>query len=144
MAASKKTDPKETLIHGIEPYVVKKGEEYMNPKQHEHFRNILTAWRQELLDEVSRTVHSMQDETENHPDPNDRASQETDISLELRSRDRERKLIKKIDESLEFIETSESNPWKRDLRPPCVLTARHWMKYAKNNAHDGQTEAHSV
>jgi DnaK suppressor protein len=107
MAARKKTDPTETFIHGIEPYTEKKGEEYMNPKQHTHFRNILTAWRQELLDEVSRTVHSMQDETENHPDPNDRASQETDISLELRSRDRERKLIKKIDESLDFIETSD-------------------------------------
>lgn len=107
MAASKKTDQEDTLIHGIEPYVAKKGEEYMNPKQHEHFRKILSAWRQELLDEVSRTVHSMQDETENHPDPNDRASQETDISLELRSRDRERKLIKKIDESIDLIETSD-------------------------------------
>jgi len=107
MAASKKTDQEDTLIHGIEPYVTKKGEEYMNPKQHEHFRSILSAWRQELLDEVSRTVHSMQDETENHPDPNDRASQETDISLELRSRDRERKLIKKIDESIDLIETSD-------------------------------------
>jgi len=107
MAASKKTDPKDTLIHGIDPYVAKAREKYMNTKQHEHFRKILTAWRQELLDEVSRTVHSMQDETENHPDPNDRASQETDISLELRSRDRERKLIKKIDESLDFIETSD-------------------------------------
>jgi len=107
MPASKKTDQKDTLIHGIEPYVAKKREVYMNPEQHDHFRNILTAWRQELLDEVLRTVHSMQDETENHPDPNDRASQETDISLELRSRDRERKLIKKIDESIDFIETSD-------------------------------------
>ena len=62
MAASKKTDHEDTLIHGIEPYTAKKGEEYMNPKQHEHFRNILTAWRQEQLDEVSRNVHSMQDE----------------------------------------------------------------------------------
>jgi len=56
----------------------------------DHFRAILNAWRQELLDEVSRTVHTMQDETANHPDPNDRASQETDMALELRSRDRER------------------------------------------------------
>jgi len=48
MAASKKTDQEDTLIHGIEPYVAKKGEEYMNPKQHEHFRSILSAWRQEL------------------------------------------------------------------------------------------------
>jgi DnaK suppressor protein len=107
MPASKKTVQDSSLIHGIKPYKVKKGEEYMNAKQHEHFRSILLSWRQELLNEVARTVHSMQDETENHPDPNDRASQETDISLELRSRDRERKLIKKIDESLDDIETGD-------------------------------------
>ena len=80
MPASKKKDPTDTLIHGIEPYVAKKGEDYMSPRQHEHFRNNRNARRQELLDEVSRTVHSLQDETENHPDPNDRASQETDSS----------------------------------------------------------------
>jgi len=105
---AKKSEPNSNnLIHGITPYKAKKGEEYMNPKQHEHFRDILKAWRQELLDEVTRTVHSMQDETENHPDPNDRASQETDISLELRNRDRERKLIRKIDDSLDAIETGD-------------------------------------
>ncbi|RTZ59840.1 MAG: RNA polymerase-binding protein DksA, partial [Gammaproteobacteria bacterium] len=70
-------------------------------------RTILLAWRDELADEISRTVHSMQDETENHPDPNDRASQESEMSLELRSRDRERKLIKKINEALELIEQDE-------------------------------------
>jgi DnaK suppressor protein len=107
MPASKKTEQVEGLIHGIKPYQAKKNEQYMNAQQHEHFRNILTAWRKELLDEVARTVHSMQDETENHPDPNDRASQETDISLELRSRDRERKLIKKIDEALDLVETGD-------------------------------------
>jgi len=107
MPASKKTDQISTLIHGVKPYKTRKGEKYMNAKQHEHFRNVLTSWRQELLDEVTRTVHSMQDETENHPDPNDRASQETDISLELRNRDRERKLIKKIDESIDTIETGD-------------------------------------
>jgi DnaK suppressor protein len=107
MPASKKTDQPVSLIHGIKPYKMKKGEEYMNSRMREHFRDILTAWRQELLDEVARTVHSMQDETENHPDPNDRASQETDISLELRNRDRERKLIKKIDESIDTIETGD-------------------------------------
>ncbi|HEX9628350.1 MAG TPA: RNA polymerase-binding protein DksA [Acidiferrobacterales bacterium] len=107
MAVSKKKDSTSTLIHGIKPYVEKKGEKYMNKKQLDHFRAILLAWKQELLDEVSRTVHSMQDETANHPDPNDRASQETDMSLELRSRDRERKLIKKIEEAIGKIDNND-------------------------------------
>jgi DnaK suppressor protein len=107
MAVSKKKDSTSSLIHGIKPYVEKKGEKYMNKKQLEHFRAILLAWKQELLDEVSRTVHSMQDETANHPDPNDRASQETDMSLELRSRDRERKLIKKIEEAIAKIDSND-------------------------------------
>lgn len=95
------------LLHGIKPYVVKKGEEYMNKKQLEHFRSILQAWKQELVEEIQRTVHNMQDETANHPDPNDRASQETDMSLELRSRERERKLIKKIDEAISRIDADD-------------------------------------
>ncbi len=109
MPASKKKDQAVTsvLIHGIKPYVEKKNEEYMGKKMLEHFRAILNAWRQELLEEVSRTVHTMQDETANHPDPNDRASQETDMSLELRSRDRERKLIKKIDEAIVKIDSND-------------------------------------
>jgi len=89
-------DNLDNLIHGIEPYVEKAKEKYMNPKQVEHFKSILLAWKQNLLDEVSKTIHLMQDENINHPDPNDRASQETDMSLELRNRDRERKLLKKI------------------------------------------------
>ncbi|MEK7758917.1 MAG: RNA polymerase-binding protein DksA [Pseudomonadota bacterium] len=109
MPASKKKDQAVTsvLIHGIKPYVEKKDEEYMSKKMLEHFRTILNAWKQELLEEVSRTVHSMQDETANHPDPNDRASQETDMSLELRSRDRERKLIKKIEEATAKIDSND-------------------------------------
>ena len=109
MPASKKKDQpvSSALIHGIKPYVEKKGEEYMSKKMLEHFHIILNAWKQELLDEVSRTVHTMQDETANHPDPNDRASQETDMSLELRSRDRERKLIKKIEEAIAKIDTGD-------------------------------------
>jgi DnaK suppressor protein len=109
MPVSKKKDPSApaTDIHGIKPYVQKKGEEYMSKEMHDHFRAILNAWRQELLDEVSRTVHTMQDETANHPDPNDRASQETDMALELRSRDRERKLIKKIEEAIQTLESGE-------------------------------------
>jgi len=106
MPASKKKELP-VLIHGVKPYVEKKGEKYMNKKQLEHFRAILMGWKNELLDEVSKTVHSMQDETVNHPDPTDRASQETDMSLELRSRDRERKLIKKIEEATAKIDSAD-------------------------------------
>jgi DnaK suppressor protein len=94
-------------VEGIKPYAPKKGEKYMNKKQLDHFRLVLNAWKKELEDEISRTVHQMRDEPENPPDPNDRASQETDMSLELRSRDRERKLIKKIDEALERVDNGE-------------------------------------
>lgn len=89
------------------PYKEKKGEEYMSEKQIEHFKNILTAWRSELMEEVDRTVHHMQDEAANHPDPADRATQEEEFSLELRARDRERKLIKKINESLTACDNGE-------------------------------------
>jgi DnaK suppressor protein len=87
-------------VSAIEPYVAEKGEEYMNAEQVEHFRNILLSWKRELMEEVDRTVHHMQDEAANFPDPNDRATQESEFSMELRARDRERKLIKKIDEAL--------------------------------------------
>lgn len=82
------------------PYVPTEGEEYMNEKQREHFRNILAQWKEDLMAEVDRTMHHMQDEAANFPDPNDRASQESEFSLELRTRDRERKLIRKIDQSI--------------------------------------------
>lgn len=107
MPVSKKKESLTALVHGIKPYVEKHGEEYMNKKQLEHFRSILLAWKQELIEEVSRTVHAMQDETANHPDPNDRASQETDMSIELRNRERERKLIKKIDEAIGRIDADD-------------------------------------
>ncbi len=94
-------------VPGIEPYVEKEGEEYMNENQVEHFRQILLAWKRELMEEVDRTVHHMQDEAANFPDPNDRATQESEFSMELRARDRERKLIKKIDESLLDLENNE-------------------------------------
>lgn len=90
----------DSLIHGIAPYKLKAREKYMNPKQLAHFRSILEAWKTNLLDEVSKTIHLMQDENINHPDPNDRASQEMDMSIELRNRDRERKLLKKIDSTI--------------------------------------------
>ena len=79
----------------------------MNEAQLEHFNKILKNWKAELMSEVDRTVHHMQDDAANFPDPNDRASQESEFSLELRTRDRERKLIKKIDESLELIESGD-------------------------------------
>ncbi|MHB1951455.1 MAG: RNA polymerase-binding protein DksA [Acidiferrobacteraceae bacterium] len=107
MPASKKKESSVDLVHGIKPYIARNDEEYMNKKQREHFRSILLAWKQELIEEVSRTVHAMQDETANHPDPNDRASQETDMSIELRNRERERKLIRKIDEALGRIEADD-------------------------------------
>ena len=89
------------------PYKLKKGEEYMNDSQLKHFRSILLAWKRNLMEEVDRTVGHMKDEATNFPDPNDRATQEEEFSLELRTRDRERKLIKKIDESLERIDDDE-------------------------------------
>ncbi len=92
----------ETSISTIEfkPYKPKRGEEYMNDKQVEHFRSILGSWKQQLMEEVDRTLHHMQDEAANFPDPNDRATQESEFTLELRTRDRERKLIRKIDEAI--------------------------------------------
>jgi DnaK suppressor protein len=89
------------------PYQPSEGEEYMSEGQIEHFRKILHQWKDELMREVDRTVHHMQDEAANFPDPNDRATQESEFSLELRTRDRERKLIKKIEESLENLERGE-------------------------------------
>ncbi len=91
----------------IKPYTPKKGEEYMNPKQLDHFRQILRALKGELSEGIDRTVHTMQDEATIFADPNDRASQESDMALELRNRDRERKLIKKIDETIGRIDAED-------------------------------------
>ena len=79
----------------------------MNPKQLMHFRKILESWKAELGEDIDRTVHTMQDEATVFADPNDRASQESDMALELRNRDRERKLIKKIDETIGKIESGD-------------------------------------
>lgn len=94
-------------LGNFEPYQVGKNEEYMNDKQKEHFKTLLRAWRKELMEEVDRTVSHMKDEAANFPDPADRASQEEEFSLELRTRDRERKLIKKIDSTIELIENDD-------------------------------------
>lgn len=94
-------------LNGFEPYQEKEGEEYMNENQREHFKNLLHTWKTELMEEVDRTVSHMQDEASNFPDPADRASQEEEFSLELRTRDRERKLIKKIDKTIEKIDADD-------------------------------------
>jgi DnaK suppressor protein len=94
-------------VPGIAPYREKRGEEYMNEEQIAHFRDILLTWKRELMEEVDRTVHHMQDDAANFPDPNDRATQESEFSMELRARDRERKLIKKIDESIRNLDNDE-------------------------------------
>ncbi|MCB1937741.1 MAG: RNA polymerase-binding protein DksA [Rhodocyclaceae bacterium] len=97
----------DTLHKQFPPYVLAKGEDYMSEKQLDHFREILSSLKNELMGDIERTVHTMQDEATVFADPNDRASQESDIALELRNRDRERKLIKKIDEALGRIASGE-------------------------------------
>ena len=94
-------------LAGVEPYQEKANEEYMEEPQKIHFKKILDAWRVQLREEVDRTVTYMQDEAANFPDPVDRAAQEEEFSLELRTRDRERKLIKKIEKTLQLIEEDE-------------------------------------
>ena len=118
-------------LHGIDPYKPARGEEYMSDGQLEHFHDILSSWKRELMFEVDRTVHHMQDEAANFPDPNDRATQESEFGLELRTRDRERKLLRKIDSALLRIddgsygfcdETGEEIGLKRlEARPVATL-----------------------
>ena len=88
----------------VKPYIAKRGEQYMGKQQLGHFQQILLNWKRDLMVEVDRTVTHMKDEAANFPDPNDRATQEEEFSLELRTRDRERKLIRKIDDALKRIE----------------------------------------
>ncbi|TDJ10917.1 MAG: RNA polymerase-binding protein DksA [Gammaproteobacteria bacterium] len=118
-------------IHGVGPYKSRRGEDYMGETQLGHFQDILAAWKEELIFEVDRTVHHMQDEAANFPDPNDRATQESEFGLELRTRDRERKLLRKIDSALIRIddgsygfcdETGEEIGLKRlEARPVATL-----------------------
>ena len=119
-------------IHGIAPYTPARGEEYMSDEQLKHFHNILSAWKKGLMFEVDRTVHHMQDEAANFPDPNDRATQESEFGLELRTRDRERKLLRKIESALGRVdegsygfcdETGEEIGLKRlEARPVATLS----------------------
>ncbi len=104
---ARKPKPATTEFKDFTPYKPKRGEVYMNEKQREHFKAILQNWKSELMQEVDRTVNHMKDEAANFPDPADRATQEEEFSLELRTRDRERKLIKKIDSTMERIEQDD-------------------------------------
>ena len=116
----------------VKPYVAKRGEQYMSKQQLTHFQQILSNWKRDLMEEVDRTVTHMKDEAANFPDPNDRATQEEELSLELRTRDRERKLIRKIDEAIKRIddgsygyclETGEEIGIKRlEARPVATLS----------------------
>lgn len=87
--------------HDFQPYELKAGEDYMSSDQREHFRAILVAWRDRLMQEVDQTVDHLKEEVGNHADPLDRANVEGDFALELRTRDRERKLIRKIEKSID-------------------------------------------
>ena len=119
-------------LASFKPYEPKRSEDYMSDAMLDHFRRILLAWKQELMEEVDRTVHHMKDEAANFPDPNDRATQESEFGLELRTRDRERKLLKKIEEALKRIEdgtygycleTGEEIGLRRlEARPVATLT----------------------
>lgn len=143
-------------IAGVEPYQEKPGEEYMNEAQLAHFKRILEAWRNQLRDEVDRTVSHMQDEAANFPDPVDRAAREEEFSTELRNRDRERKLIKKIEKTLKKLKTKTSataNPaawrsafavWKRVRQRICALTAKPRRKFAKNRWRANPLLPHSL
>jgi DnaK suppressor protein len=116
----------------VQPYVARRGEQYMSKEQLNHFRQILASWKQDLMMEVDRTVSHMKDEAANFPDPNDRATQEEEFSLELRTRDRERKLIRKIEEAIKrtedgsygyCLETGEQIGIKRlEARPVATLS----------------------
>lgn len=89
------------------PYQQKKGEEYMSEAMRAHFRNILLNWREQLMAEVDKTVDHMKDEAHNFADPNDRATQEEEFALTLRTRDRERKLIRKIGKTIDRIDADD-------------------------------------
>jgi DnaK suppressor protein len=115
-----------------EGYHPSDSEPFMNERQRDYFRRKLIAWKEEILREASETIQTLQSENDNHPDMADRASSETDRSIELRARDRQRKLISKIDSALARItdgsygyceETGEPISLRRlDARPIATLT----------------------
>ncbi len=107
--AKSKNSRLDTITHHstFTPYATQETEEYMNDGQLQHFQKILLNWKQQLMEEVDQTVHHMQNDAINYADPNDRATQEEEFGLELRARDRGRKLQKKIEEALDRIKHKE-------------------------------------
>ena len=99
--------PVDSPFKNFNPYKVKKNEVFMSDGQLDHFRQILLSWKQELMEEVDRTMNHMQEEAINYPDPTDRAAQEEEFSIELKTRDRERRLIKKIDQTIDRIDQED-------------------------------------
>ena len=134
-------------IYGVAPYKRKKNEEYMSDAQLEHFRSILENWKKQLMEEVDRTIDHLRDEAGNFPDANDRATQEADFGLELKTRDRERKLIRKIDAALERItqgsygycdKTGEEIGLDRlEARPIATLSVEAQERYEEVERHYG-------
>ncbi|KMK52440.1 molecular chaperone DnaK [[Actinobacillus] muris] len=100
MTVAKTTSLSLLTLAGVTPYQLGKDEEYMNEAQEAHFRKILKAWHAQIMEEAERTKSQMQDDITNFADPADRATQEEEFSLELRNRDRERKLLKRIEQTL--------------------------------------------
>ena len=97
----------DSVFKTFKPYRQQKGEPYMSTQQLQHFRKILLAWRLQLMEEVDRTVDHMKGGANQFPDPADRATQEEEFSLELRTRDRERKLIRKIDSTVDRLDQGD-------------------------------------
>ena len=106
-APNRTAAPAHSQFVNFTPYVPEDGEEYMSAEQVEHFRGMLEAWRTELMEQVDRTVNHLQDEASNFPDPVDRATQEEELGIELRTRDRERRLIRKISDALARIDRDD-------------------------------------
>ena len=113
-AATKKTAPKKSeryeesqFLASIKPYALKKNEKYMNAKQKQHFQDILTSWRKQLQIEQERTAVKIQKNASHFPDESDRATHEEEFTLELRTRERERKLLSKINESIDDVKSDD-------------------------------------
>ncbi len=142
-----KASASDGTIYGVLPYKPKKNEEYMSDGQLQHFRTILENWKHELMEEVDRTIHHLQDEAGNFPDANDRATQEAEFGLELKTRDRERKLIRKIDAALDrisdgsygYCEVSgeEIGLSRLEARPIATMCLEVQERYEKNERHFG-------
>ena len=115
--AAKKVAPKKTkkqdkyeeaqFLASIKPYVLKKNEKYMNAKQQKHFQDILGTWKEQLQIEQDRTADKIQQNVSHFPDESDRATHEEEFTLELRTRERERKLLSKINESIDDLKSDD-------------------------------------